>query len=136
MDDLTPAQLAVLRAAADAPSVRRPARPELRVGDTVAVSGGSTRSTHFEAVTKIGPKWVTVGADRAAKRFDRTTWRGTYGYGTGISICSPEQHAYDERMRVARNRLSDAGLRGAYLAEIADGRVLAIAALLDLLDER
>jgi hypothetical protein len=134
MDDtLTPAELAVLKAALLAPRVKRPERPELEVGDQVVVYG-STRSSARE-ITRIGPKWITVGEGRAALRFSRATWRGDYGYGTGSSIRTLEQDTYDRRIEAARKRLSGAGITINYQRDVPDGRVLAIAALLDLLDE-
>ncbi len=131
---LTPAQLAVLQAVEDASHVTRPERPELKVGDTVIASGSGVRG-RTTTVTKIGPKWITIGQGTATSRFDRQTWRGGHGYGIGASIRTPEQVAYDQRIATARSRLTNAGLRIPYLADVSDGRLLAVAALLELLDE-
>lgn len=130
---LTPAQLAVFQAVEDAPNVCRPDNPDLKVGDTVVVhSSGTHRST---TVTKIGPKWITVGTGTSVVQFDRVTWRVAHGYGVGASLRTPEQADYDRRIAVAKSRLSAASLRVNYPADVSDGRILAIAALLDLLDE-
>lgn len=132
MSALSPAQLAVLRAAADAPDVRRP-DADLKVGDEVIVSGPGMRG-HTATVTKIGPKWATTGTGHSAMRFYRTTLRSEVGWGPGYQLYTPEQRDYDRRIYRAETRCLESGI-AARRPDVSDGRVLALAALLDLLDE-
>jgi len=126
---LSPAQLAVLRAAADAPDVRRP-DADLKVGDEVIAIG---RGTHYTTtVAKIGPRWITTGAGRSETRFYRTTLRSEVGYGAGYQLYTPEQLDHDRRVNRAEMRLREAGIP-VRLPDVSDGRVLALVALLDLL---
>ncbi|HZP49649.1 hypothetical protein [Actinocrinis sp.] len=132
MPVLSPAQLAALKAAADAPDVRRP-DADLKVGDEVIVSGPGMRG-HTATVTKIGPKWVTTGTGQSAMRFYRTTLHSEVGWGPGCQLYTPEQRDHDRRIYRAETRLRESGIV-ARRPDVSDGRVLALAALLDLLEE-
>lgn len=130
--NLSPLQLAVLNAAADAPNVRRPTA-DFKVGDPVVISGSGVRS-HTDLISEIGRTWITVGEGNRAKRFDVTTRRSENRTGTGYSIRTRAQYAYDLMVGEAREQLHASGLTVNRLSGVSDGRLLAIAALLDLLD--
>lgn len=100
--------------------MERPKLGTLKPGDPVIVIeriGGRGRSSeHSATVAKVARVWVTVKLDHrsgwnAEKRFrlDDQTSSGQYGYRD--RFVTPEQHAYDERMRAARKVLTDAGVR-------------------------
>ena len=135
MTNIASAQNTLLLAVEEAPHMKRPERTELKVGDTVAVSRPNYQ-TVTGTVSKIGPKWITVGEGLAALRFGRETWRGAHGYGIGQTIRTPEQYVYDQRIRAARERLRSAGLTINYQQDVPDGHLVAIAALLDRLEAR
>jgi hypothetical protein len=130
--ELSPLQLAVLAAATHAPNVHRPT-VDFKVGDTVVISGSGIRN-YTDAVSKIGRAWITVGEGGRAKRFDRSTLRSENRFGTGHSIRTRAQFAYDLMISEAVEQLRASGLRVDRPSGISDGRLLAIAALLDLLD--
>jgi hypothetical protein len=130
MSALTPAERDLLRAVADAPDVARPLNTELKVGDTVVTSGERSASTR--TVKTVGRTWITVTGFRF--RFRRDTWRSAIGHGPECRLMTVEQRDYDLRLRVARDTLRDAGVSVSYVSPPPDGRILAIAALLDLLD--
>jgi hypothetical protein len=130
--ELSPMQLAVLNAATDAPNVRRPTA-DFKVGDTVVISGSGIRN-HTDSISKIGRMWITVGEGNRARRFDLSTLRSENRIGTGYSIRSRAQYAYDLMVGEAREQLSASGLAVNRPSDVSDGRLLAIAALLDLLD--
>lgn len=131
--DLSPAQLAVLKAAAHAPDVRRP-DADLKVGDEVTIAGLGV-AAHTASVTAIGPRWITVVSGRGTARFDRGTLHSENTVGAGCSLRTPEQGAYDRRLAAARRRVVSAGLTLNHPRGVGDGLVFAVAALLDLLDE-
>jgi hypothetical protein len=135
MPALSPAQRAVLDAVTDAPDVRRPARPDadLRVGDLVVVSAPRV-ADYATPVTKIGRIWITTGTGHGQMRFRRSTWRTEGDHGPGSYIRTPAQRDYDRRIAVARERLRDSGLLVSHTSDVSDGQLLAIAALLKLLD--
>jgi hypothetical protein len=80
--ELSPLQLAVLNAAAEATNVRRPTA-DFEVGDTVVISGSGNRN-YTDAISKIGRMWITVGEGNRAKRFDRTTLCSEHKTGAGL----------------------------------------------------
>lgn len=130
--ELSPLQLAVLNAAAEATNVRRPTA-DFEVGDTVVISGSGIRN-YTDSISKIGRMWITVGEGVRAKRFDRSTLRSAHSTGTGYSIRSRAQFAYDLMIDEATAQLRASGLALSRPADVGHGRLLAIAALLELLN--
>jgi hypothetical protein len=130
--ELSPLQLVVLNAATDAPNVHRPIA-DFNVGDTVVNSGSGIRN-YTDSISKIGRAWITVGEGSRAKRFDRSTLRSENRIGTGYSIRTRAQFAYDLMVTEAVEQVRASGLKVDRLSEVGDGRLLAIAALLELLD--
>jgi hypothetical protein len=106
--ELSPLQLAVLNAAADAPNVHRPAA-DFNVGDTVVIAGSGIRN-YTDSISKVGRMWITVGEGIRAKRFDISTLRSEHGTGTGYSMRSRAQFAYDLMIDEATEQLRASGL--------------------------
>lgn len=132
MISLSALELHLLQAAATAHKVRRPSA-DLKVGDEVIVIGQGARYT--ATVTKIGPKWVTTGAGRGETRFSRATLHSEISYtDPGYRLYTPDQLDHDRRVNRAEMRLREAGVP-VRRPEVSDGRVLALAALLELLGQ-
>ena len=134
MISLSALELNLLRCAATADKVHRPAAADLQVGDKVIVSRTHTRrGDTATTITAVGRVWIAVSG--FTYKFRRDTLRSAHGSGAEDMLTTREQHAYDERIRAARARLIDGGVSIASARVMPDGRILAFAALLDLLDE-
>lgn len=134
MISLSDLELNLLRCAATADKIRRPSAGDLKVGDEVIVSRAHTRrGDQPTTVTAVGRVWIAVSG--CTYKFRRDTLRSTHGSGAEDVLKTVAQHAYDEQIRAARSRLLDGGVSANSAWGLSDGRILAFAALLDLMDE-
>lgn len=120
----------LLGAIATADTVARP-DADLKVGDPVVVCGPRTRMG-TQTVQFIGRTWITVSGVNF--KFRRDTLRTARGTGVEWWLITPEQQEYDRRIREARERIRGSGFAMSSYACTPDGRILAVAALLELLD--
>lgn len=98
--------------------MERPALGTLKPGDPVIVLEPGKREWRelTATVVKVARVWITVKLD------DRSGWNAeqrfrldTQDDGSDFAYCNsrfvtPEQHEYDERMRAARQTLTDVGV--------------------------
>lgn len=127
---LTPSEARLLHAVATAHTVARP-KAQIKVNDEVIVHG--PRSAKLATVKKIGQAWLTVSD--FGFRFRRDTLTSSVGYGSEYVIKTLDQHAYDRKLSMARERLRTLGLAVSSVSPPADGAILAMAALVELLEE-
>ena len=127
---LTPTESRLLHAAATAHTVARP-KAAIKLNDEVIVHG--PRSAKPATVKKIGQAWLTVSD--FGFRFRRDTLKSSVGYGSEYVIKTLDQHDYDRRLSMAKERLRTAGLAVSAISPPHDGVVLALAALVELLEE-
>jgi hypothetical protein len=133
MADLSALELELLRCAAQADKVRRPVA-DLHVGDKVVIRPSGRTAPFKTTITTIGPVWITTGTGHGVMKFRRTTLRTDDGLGVGTRLYTLEQDAYDQRIGAARERLLAAGVSNVLAITLSDGRVLALAALFDVMD--
>lgn len=118
--------------------MERPALGTLRPGDPVVLIDPDHHcyhpgdGTYPASVVKVARVWVTVrrdvGGAEIKLRMDSQSQETGYGHG-GYRFVTPEQRAYDERMRAARQTLTDAGVRLDYHSPFSsdDAATLALA---------
>lgn len=114
-----------------ADTVSRPAA-DLKVGDPVVACSQRPGSSRRGKVEKIGRTWITVSGVRF--QFRRDTLYSATGTGARWWLITPEQQEYDRRMREARERIRSSGFALSSYQCATDGQILAVAALLELLD--